>query len=78
MRSEMREIVAQEENNAILLRRDIPHMNRIVGLANMFRISIAEDQVASNGDAIDEFVQAFDDALGNLSGALSRAQDGDI
>jgi hypothetical protein len=71
----MREIVAQEENNAILLRRDIPHMNRIVGLANMFRISIAEDQVASNGDAIDEFVQAFDDALGNLSGALSRAQD---
>jgi hypothetical protein len=78
MRSEMREIVAQEENNAILLRRDIPHMNRIVGLANMFRVSIAEDQCASNGDAIDEFVQAFDDALGNLSGALSRAQDGDI
>jgi hypothetical protein len=65
-RSEMREEVASEDNNLMLAKRDIPMIERALWRAKQFREGIAEDHCFSSGDAIENFLDRFDEAHGEL------------
>lgn len=71
-RSEMRDEVWHGANHEALVARDIPLMVVVIALAKVFRETVAEAHLMSNGDAIDTFLSAFDDALGDLQGKLEK------